>query len=111
MVRDQDHVTFDIVYHAVHPRVRRWFIIVAGLAICVALLPSIAPTWDRFHILRLKRTATLSNLFGDWIRMRDIYSVYILFLVVVSARYGWKAWLAIRQGGVNRQQPSEGQKP
>jgi C4-dicarboxylate transporter DctQ subunit len=47
-------------------------------------LASVAPTWDRFAILRLKKTATLGDLFGDWIRMRDdpIYT-----LLVVAARY------------------------
>ena len=96
VVRDQDHVTFDILYLAVRPGLRRLFVIVSGLAICLALIPSIAPTWDRFDILRLKRTATLSRLFGDWIRMRDIYSIYILFLVVISGRYAWRVWRAIR---------------
>ena len=90
VVRDKDHVTFDILYLAVRPSVRRWFIIIGGLAICIALALSISPTMDRFHILRLKRTATLANLFGDWIRMRHIYSIYIVFLVVIIARYGLK---------------------
>ncbi len=111
VVRDQDHVTFDILYFAVRPRVRRWFVIVSGLAICIALIMSIAPTWDRFYILRLKKTATLSELFGNWIRMREIYMVYILFLVVVSARYAWRVWLLFRHGTEALTQPSEGQKP
>lgn len=98
VVRDRDHVTFDILYLAVRPGLRRWFVIVSGLAICLALIPSIAPTWDRFDILRLKRTATLSGLFGDWIRMRDIYSIYMLFLVVIAVRYAWRVWYAVRHG-------------
>lgn len=98
VVREQDHVTFDILYLAVRPRLRQGFVIVSGLAICTALLLSIAPTWDRFHILRLKKTATLSELFGNWIRMRDVYSIYILFLIVVPLRYLWSVWQAIRRG-------------
>jgi len=98
VVRDKDHVTFDILYLAVRPNVRRWFIIIGGLIICVALFASISPTMDRFHILRLKRTATLSNLFGDWIRMRHIYSIYIIFLGVIIAKYAWRVFYAIRFG-------------
>lgn len=98
VVRDRDHVTFDILYLAVRPSVRRWFAIIAGLAICIALFASIGPTWEKFHILRLKKTATLSGLFGDWIRMRDVYSVYILFLGAVAARYAWAVWRAFRYG-------------
>ena len=111
VVREQDHVTFDILYLAVRPRIRKWFIIIGGLAIIIALTMSIAPTLDRFHILRLKRTATLSSLFGDWIRMRHIYMIYILFLVVIPARYAWDIWQAIRHGAELAEQVGEGQTP
>ncbi|MEM1387622.1 MAG: TRAP transporter small permease subunit [Pseudomonadota bacterium] len=96
VVRDQDHVTFDILYNTVSPGLRRWFLIIGALVIAVGLLISVEPTWDKFHILRLKKTATLSQLVGGWIRMRDIYSVYMLFLLVVSARYAWTAWRAFQ---------------
>lgn len=98
VVRDRDHVTFDILYRAVRPAVRRWFIILFGTAICVGLILSIEPTWSKFHILRLKKTATLSTVFGDWIRMRDIYAIYIFFLGAVAARYGWAVYRAVRYG-------------
>ena len=97
VVRERDHVTFDILYLAVRPRVRKWFIIIGALAVIIALTWSISPTLDRFHILRLKRTATLSNLLGDWVRMRHIYMVYILFLIVIPARYAWQIWQALRR--------------
>ncbi|MEM7642673.1 MAG: TRAP transporter small permease subunit [Pseudomonadota bacterium] len=96
VVRDQDHVTFDVLYNHVRPGLRRWFVILGGIAIAGGLLASMGPTWEKFHILRLKRTATLSGLFGDWIRMRDIYGIYMLFLVAVSLRYAWAALQAIR---------------
>ena len=98
VVRERDHVTFDIVYGAVSPGVRKWFAIVGGLAVAAALLVSVSETWDRFAILRLKRTATLDAIFGDWIRMRHIYAIYILFMVVVAARYLWRAGYAFRFG-------------
>ena len=98
VVRERDHVTFDIVYGAVSAPVRRWFAVIGGIAVCVALLASIGETWDRFAILRLKRTATLDQLFGDWIRMRDIYVIYIVFMVVVALRYAARAFQAARFG-------------
>ena len=98
VVRDEDHVTFDMLYGFVSAPVRRVFVIVSGLGISVGLMLSILPTWDRFHILRLKKTATLSGLFGDWIRMRDIYAVYILFLAAVALVWAWKVWRAFRYG-------------
>jgi len=98
VVRENDHVTFDILYHAVRPKVRRWFIIISGIAICVGLILSVEPTWSKFSILRLKKTATLSSVFGDWIRMRDIYSIYVFFLIAVALRYAWAVYRAVRYG-------------
>ncbi len=98
VVRNRDHVTFDILFFAVRPQTRKWFIIITGVVISTALILSIEPTWSKFHILRLKKTATLSNLFGDWIRMRDIYAIYVFFLLAVSLRYAYAAYRAIRYG-------------
>ncbi|MXQ09256.1 TRAP transporter small permease subunit [Alphaproteobacteria bacterium GH1-50] len=98
VVRERDHVTFDIIYHAASPKVRKWFAIIGGIAVTIALAASIPETWDRFAILRLKRTATLDSLFGDWIRMRHIYAIYILFMVAVALRYAWRAVHAWRHG-------------
>ena len=96
VVRESDHVTFDILSSAVRPGVRRTFLITGGLAIAIGLLASIEPTWDKFRILRIKRTATLGDLLGDWVRMRDIYAVYIVFLAAVASRYFWIVWRAFR---------------
>ncbi len=98
IVRERDHVTFDIIYTSVNPALRKWFAIISGVAVCIGLLVSIEPTLSRFAILRLKRTATLDAIFGSGIRMRDIYSIYIAFLVIVAARYGWRALQAFRHG-------------
>ncbi|QFI66933.1 TRAP transporter small permease [Sinorhizobium alkalisoli] len=96
IVRNQDHVSFDILFYAVSPALRRTFFIVSAAIIAGGLLLSIQPTWDRLAVLRLKKTATLSVLFGDWIRMRDIYAIYLLFLVVVAGRYAVGVWHAVR---------------
>jgi len=40
----------------------------------------------------------LSSVFGDWIRMRDIYSIYVFFLIAVALRYAWAVYRAVRYG-------------
>ena len=96
VVRDSDHVTFDILSGAAGPRLRRAFLVAGGLAVAAGLLLSVEPTWDKFRILRLKRTATLGDLFGSWIRVRDVYAVYVVFLVAVGLRALWAVWNALR---------------
>jgi C4-dicarboxylate transporter DctQ subunit len=98
IVRERDHVTFDILYTAVNPRLRRIFAIVSALAIVVGLLWSLGPTWHKFRILGLKQTASLHNLFGNWIRVWDTYSIYFAFLVIVPIRYAWRAFVVARYG-------------
>jgi C4-dicarboxylate transporter DctQ subunit len=92
IVRERDHVSFDLIYTSVSPKIRKWMAICSCLVISAGFLWVLEPTWEKFYILRLKRTATLSNLFGDWIRVRDIYSIFFLFLLSVSSRYAWRAW-------------------
>lgn len=98
IVRERDHVTFDILYTAVRPGPRKVFALVSCLLIAGALLYSLPATWDKFYILRLKQTATLKQILGDWVRMRDVYSVYAFFLVAVSLRYLWRAVQVFRHG-------------
>ena len=98
IVRNRDHVTFDLLYASVRPGPRRVFALITCAAICIGLLLSLEPTWGKFHFLRLKQTATLKQLVGDWIRMRDVYSVYMFFLIVVSLRYAWRAVHVFRHG-------------
>ena len=98
IVRERDHVTFDLIYSSVNPKIRKWMAIFSCLTISVGFLWALEPTWEKFSISRLKRTATLSHLFGDWVRVRDIYSVFFLFLLSVSSRYAWRAWRIFRNG-------------
>jgi C4-dicarboxylate transporter DctQ subunit len=95
VVRRQDHVTFDILSASVPRPVGRLFLGLTGLAVGIGFLASIEPTWGRFAILRIKKTATLSSLLGDWVRMRDIYSIYLVFLAVVGLRALWSTVEAI----------------
>jgi C4-dicarboxylate transporter, DctQ subunit len=96
VVRTRDHVTFDLLFRIVPRGLRRVFLVLTGLVIGIGLLASIEPTWSRFTILRLKQTATLGDLLGSWVRMRDVYSIYVLFLVAVGLRALWAALEALR---------------
>ena len=98
IVRERDHVTFDLIYSSVNPKTRKWMAIFGCLAISIGFLCVLGPTWEKFYILRLKRTATLSNLLGEWVRVRDIYSIFFLFLLSVSLRYAWRAWKIFQNG-------------
>jgi C4-dicarboxylate transporter, DctQ subunit len=92
IVRDQDQITFDILYHAVPKGPRRIMALISAIAIAGTLLWSLAPTWSWIEFLRIKKSPTLR------IPMRDIYSIYAVFLVAVIATQIWKVVRIFRHG-------------
>jgi len=92
VVRDNDHVTFGIIYDSVGRKTRSVLTIIGALIIAAALLSSIGPTYDRMKLLWLKSSATLP------VKMLPIYSIYFVFLVAVSLRYLFRAWTCVRHG-------------
>lgn len=92
IVRERDHVRFDILYHAAPPGLRKWMAAIGALAIAAALWMSIGPTWSKMKILGLKSSATLP------VKMLPLYSIYFLFLAVVGLRALWRAIEVLRHG-------------
>jgi C4-dicarboxylate transporter DctQ subunit len=95
VVRDRDHVTFDLLYLAAPSRVRRILAAVAALAVAAALAASLPATWDWIDFLRIKRSATLQ------VPMRTVYAIYAVFLIVVSLRLAWE-FVRLARGGAPR---------
>lgn len=92
VVRERDHVSFDILYLSVPPGPRKVMALVSAFCIAVALAWSFLPTWDWIDFLKIKKSATLK------IPMRTIYSIYAVFLVVVALRYAWTFFHVLRHG-------------
>ncbi len=92
IVRERDHVSFDILYLAVPPGPRKVMALVSALAVALALAWSLLPTWDWIDFLKIKKSATLK------IPMRTIYAIYALFLVIVALRYLWTFVHVLRHG-------------
>jgi TRAP-type C4-dicarboxylate transport system permease small subunit len=90
IVREHEHVRFDIIYLSVSTRVRRIFALVSAAAIVIGMLCSFLPTWDYIDFMRMRRTATVRNPFdGAKIPLRTIFSIYAIFMATVAARYAW----------------------
>lgn len=92
VVRDNDQVTFDIIYNTVGRTARTVLAITGAVIIVIALWISIMPTYDRMRLLRLRSSATLP------VNMFPIYSIYFVFLGAVGLRYLWRAWDLLRHG-------------
>ncbi len=92
VVREHDHVKFDIIYLSVSRRTRTIFAIISAIAIVAGMLYAFLPTWDYIDWMKIRKTSTVRNpLTGDKIPLRTVFSVYGAFMLVVAGRYAWLA--------------------
>lgn len=99
IVRERDHVTFDIFYLAAPRRIRQALALISAAAIAAGMVWSFLPTWDYIDFLRLRGTSTVRlPITGDRIPMRTIFSVYAIFMAVIALRYAWRFVDVIRRG-------------
>ncbi|WP_373504742.1 TRAP transporter small permease [Aestuariivirga sp.] len=81
-LRPSDHVRFDVLYLSVKRPTQRVFGAVAAFVIIVAFAISFLPTLDYVSFYKIKRSGTLG------IRMHYVFSIYLLFMLAIMARYG-----------------------
>ena len=99
VVREYDHVRFDILYLSVPRKVRAAFAIAGAMAVAGVMLYAFLPTWDYIDWMKMRRTSTVRNPFsGEKIPLRTIFSVYAVFMLAVAARYLWLIVDVIRNG-------------
>jgi len=98
VVREHEHVKFDIIYLWVSSKTRTIFTIISAAAIVVGMIYALMPTLDYIDWMKMRKTATVRNPFtGSKIPMRTIFSVYGGFMIVVTVRYAWLAVEALRR--------------
>jgi len=99
VVREHEHVKFDIIYLAMPTKIRRIFALISAAAILAGMAYAFLPTWDYIDFMRIRRTSSVENPFtGDKIRLRTIFSIYAVFMIAVACRYGWQIWNVWRNG-------------
>ena len=99
VVHERDHVKFDIIYLSVPTKVRMVFAIVGSLAVVAGVLYSFLPTWDYIDWMKIRKTSTVRNPFtGNKIPLRDVFSIYGVFIVAIAVRYAWQFVDTLRNG-------------
>jgi C4-dicarboxylate transporter DctQ subunit len=90
VLRDHDHVRFDLLHAAVNRRTQRVLALVSAVAIAAGLLAALPATLDYITFYKIKRSSTLR------IRLDIVFSIYGVFAVAVIMAYLWRAWSLIR---------------
>ncbi len=89
-LRASDHIRFDMLYLSVARPTQRIFGAMAAVLIITAFAISFLPTVDYVWFYKIKRSNTLG------IRLHYIFGVYLIFMAVIMARYGYILWNFLR---------------
>jgi C4-dicarboxylate transporter DctQ subunit len=89
VIREEEEIRFDLVLAAAGPRVRRAMFLAAAAALVALYGISFPAVLDYVAFMKVERTAYLKVRF-DW-----LFSIYIVFVVAVIARYLWLGFRAL----------------
>ncbi len=105
VVRERDHVTFDIFYLMAPSRVRRVLALISAAAIAGGMIWAFLPTWDYIDWMKIRKSATLK------IPLRTVFSIYAIFMIAVAARYIWRFIDILRNGPPDSDHDIPGHEP
>ena len=84
ILKDDDHVKFDVIYLSRPARVRRWLSLISAAAIAAGILWALLPTLDYLDWMKIRKSATLK------IPLRTVFSIYGVFMAMLIMRYTWR---------------------
>jgi len=83
VVTEAEEIRFDLIYSSVPPRVRIAMAIVFALSIVALYAASFPASWAYVAFMKVEKSSYLK------IRLDWLYSIYLVFLVAIIARYLW----------------------
>jgi len=101
IVRDKDHVTFDVFYLMAPSRLQKIFALITAAAIATGLIWAFLPTLDYVQFMGIRKSALLK------IPMNIVFSVYMVFMLAVILRYLFRAISIVRYGPPPPEWPGE----
>ena len=91
VVRERDHVVFDVFTQAMTPKWSLVCRIVVALTVVVAMLWSFTPVWDAIfgsRLMDLKKIQTLRvPITGDKIAIKWLFAPYVILMLALIVRY------------------------
>jgi len=91
-LRHDEHVRFDMLYHAAGRPLRRVFAGAAALAIMVGFAVALPATWDFVSFLTIKKSATLR------IPLAYVFGIYLVFMLATIVLFGRRLLQVLRSG-------------
>ncbi len=102
IVRDRDHVTFDVLYVAAPRPVRKVFAVLTAVLMIAVVLWSLPAIWDSVfanRLMDLKKIQTLRvPVTGGKIAIKWLFAPFVMLMCVVVLRYSWRLYTTLRFG-------------
>ena len=77
LLRERDHITFDLIAMALPPGRRRWLALISTALVVVAFAAALPPAADYVAFMRIERTPVLGVPFDI------VYSIFIVFMAAL----------------------------
>ena len=90
VLREKEEIRFDLIYGAVGRRARIGMAIVFSVALVVLYGASLPASYAYVTFMKVESSSYLK------IRLDWLYSIYLVFLVAIIARYLWLLWQLAR---------------
>lgn len=105
VVRERDHVTFDILYQAAPPRLRKIMTILGAIILIAVMLISLPATWDAImanRLMELKKLQTLRlPITGDKIAIKWLFFPYLVLMALLIIRSISRIFVELRTNNQN----------
>ena len=102
IVRESDHVTFDVLYLSASRPVRRILALITAVLMVVAMVysfPAMYETVFANRLMELKKIQTIRMpITGDKIAIKWLFAPFVMMMVVVTLRYLWRIYTVLRFG-------------
>jgi len=105
VVRERDHVAFDILYQAAPPRLRKIMTILGAIILIAVMLISLPATWEAImanRLMELKKLQTLRMpITGDKIAIKWLFFPYLVLMAILIIRSCSRIFLELRTNNQN----------
>lgn len=101
VLTEQEEMRFDLIYAAVGPRTRGVMFLICAASLVFLYAFSFPAVLDYVTFMKVEKSAYLGIRF-DW-----LFSIYIVFVVAVIARYLWLSWQVLRGGAPDEFDPAK----
>jgi C4-dicarboxylate transporter DctQ subunit len=103
VVREKDHVAFDIFYQAAPPRIRKVMTVLGAIILIAVMLISLPATWDAImanRLMELKKLQTLRiPITGDKIAIKWLFFPYLVLMFTLVVRGCFRIYLELSTKG------------